>query len=426
MSGRLPLRWVAMFVFTLASALSFLDRQLLAALAPVLRAEFHLSNTDYGLLVSVFSIAYATSAPLSGLLIDRIGLNRGISLAISIWSLAGLATGLVRSFGNLLLCRALLGIGESGGIPASGKAIAVYLLPKERAMGSAFGQLGITIGMVGAPVFATWMVTVYGWRGAFVCAGLLGFLWLPIWWWMAARLRRHGGGAAVPPGPPVWDLLRDTRLWAMVVVNVLSMTAYSLWTNWTTLFLVESAGLPQHQANLRFAWVPPIFAALGGMAGGALSLRFASGTRDPSCRAGGGHTVPSPAASPAPAPPPGGAELFAARYRACRISGVALLATALAPLAPHPALATAAICWSFFWSVAFSVNVYALPLDFFGAGRAAFGVSALTSAYGLMQTVLSPLIGAGIDRYGFTPVCAVIGILPLGAVGVMKWMDPNR
>ena len=67
------LAWVAVGVFVLMSALNYLDRQLLAAAAPLLKDEFHLSNADYGRLIGVFALVYAIAAPFGGLLIDRIG-----------------------------------------------------------------------------------------------------------------------------------------------------------------------------------------------------------------------------------------------------------------------------------------------------------------------------------------------------------------
>jgi len=70
-----PVRWLLLAVFVLSSAINYLDRQSLATLAPLVRAEFHLSNADYGLILAAFSITYAASAPLSGMLIDRTGLN---------------------------------------------------------------------------------------------------------------------------------------------------------------------------------------------------------------------------------------------------------------------------------------------------------------------------------------------------------------
>ena len=391
-------RWLVLSIFTLSSSLSFLDRQLLAALAEVIKADFRLSNTEYGYILSAFSLVYAFSAPMAGYWIDRVGLNLGISLCVALWSMAGIATGYISGFAGLLGCRAWLGLAESGGLPASGKAVALYLKPQERAVGSAFGQFGISLGTVASPVLAAGLASTYGWRPAFVICGLLGFIWIPLWLWTARRFPPEPmpapGGVKAEAG----SLLRDRRLYGLMAANVLSLSAYSVWMNWTTVFLVHSRAMTQEQANLRFAWIPPLFAALGGLAGGSLSLRFAR-------RAG---------------------DLFAARLRACGISALMMLATAAAPYLPGDILATAAICWSFFWTVAMSVNIYALPLDFFGVERAALGVSSLTFAYGLMQTVMSPAVGWLVDRYGFGPVCITIALLPAGAYWIVRWTGRQR
>ena len=78
---------------------------------------------------------------------------------------------LFSGFASLLVCRAALGFAEAGGIPAAGKASAVYLEPKHRALGSAVSQIGLTIGLVLAPVLTVWLEPRYGWRAVFVVAG---------------------------------------------------------------------------------------------------------------------------------------------------------------------------------------------------------------------------------------------------------------
>jgi ACS family hexuronate transporter-like MFS transporter len=391
MRGGVPARWIAFGVFTLATALNYLDRQLLAALAPAIRNEFDLSNAQYGLLLSAFSLAYAFSSPVAGVFIDRVGLNRGISLSVAAWSLAGIATGLVSSFAGLLGVRAALGLAESGGIPASGKANALYLPPKERALGAALNQIGLSLGAAGAPLAAAWLAARHGWRAAFVLTGLLGFVWIPLWLATSRAIPPVAGVSGAAPAP-LRDLARDRRLWGLVAANVLSMVLFSLWTNWTTLFLVGEHGLDQAEANRRLAWIPPVFANLGGLFGGWAAYRL----------------IRSGAASET------------ARLRICRWAGWALLATASVPYLPSPGLATLGISLSFFWTTAMSVNIYAMPLDLFGAGRAASAIAALTFAFGLMQTVISPAIGALIDRYGFGPVCAFGSVLPLAAAAVLR------
>jgi hypothetical protein len=117
---------------------------------------------------------------------------------------------------------------------------------------------------------------------------------------------------------------------------------------------------------------------------------------------------------------------LAARRRACLAATIGALVTAAAPMMPGPALATVAAGASFFFVSAFSVNIYAMPLDAFSAGRAAFGVSMLTGAYGAMQTVISPLIGRMVDQYGFRPVCWASAVLPLTAVAILKLTDRKQ
>lgn len=386
------LRWVAFGVFTLASALNYLDRQVLAALAPTIRGEFGLSNADYGTLLAAFSLVYAFTSPLAGLFIDRVGLNRGASILVALWSLAGIGTGMAGTFTALLMLRAALGVTESGAIPASGKAIALYLPPQERALGTAVNQVGLSIGAAGAPLIAAWLAIRYGWRSAFFLTGALGFLWVPLWLYTARRIR-PARPASAQASLSAGGMLRDRRLWALIAANVLSMTLYSLWTNWTTLFLVEEWGLPEVAANSRFAWIPPVFANLGGFLGGWLAWRAIRG----------------------------GGDVEATRIRIARWAGWLLLATALIPFAPTVGLATAGVCWSFFWITAQSVNIYALPLDIFGANRAAFAVSALTFAFGIMQAFVSPVIGDLVDHYGFEPVCIAGAALPLAAAWLLRF-----
>ena len=190
------LRWVVLSIFIISTALNYLDRLLLAALAPTLKSEFHLSNTQYGGVISVFSIVYAVMAPVAGWFIDRVGLNAGITVSMAVWSVAGMATGLTRSFGGLLASRTVLGIGEAAGIPCAGKANGVYLQPRELAFGTALNQVGITMGSIAAPLMVAVMAPVYGWRSVFVVCGALGFLWIPVWWFTAKKLPAAEDGSA--------------------------------------------------------------------------------------------------------------------------------------------------------------------------------------------------------------------------------------
>ena len=389
---RIPLRWVAIGVFVLSSSLNYLDRQLLAALAPTLRTEFLLSNQQYGLVVSVFATVYAVVAPAAGWFIDRAGLALGSTVAVGLWSLAGAATAWTRSLAGLLACRTVLGAAEAAGIPAAGKANATYLEPREFALGTAFNQVGITLGSVAAPLLVTVIQPRYGWRSTFALCGALGFLWIPLWLFTSRRVPARAAESNPVPAS-ARSLLRDRRFWGLALANALVMTLYALWNNWTTLYFVQDRHMTQDEANRQFAWIPSVFATAGGFCGGIATYRWIRS----------------------------GMNVLRARMRICWISAVFLLATAAVPLMPHPALAAAAISLSFFWTLAISTNVYALPLDLFGRANAGLGVAALTCSFGLMTALLSPWIGSVVDQVGFAPVCVVLSAMPLAGVAILQW-----
>ena len=385
------LRWLAVAVLVLSSALNYLDRMVLAALLPTIQFEFRLSGEQVGFIGSAFSIVYAFSSPVMGHMLDRVGLRRWTALLPGGWSLVGMLTGMAGTFTALLICRALLGFAEAGGVPATGKGFAMYLEPEHRAYGAALSQVGLTIGSVGAPLLTAWMSGHYGWRSAFVVSGALGFVWIPVWLAVSKR------APALPDphtrtGGRVREMLRDRRYLAVVFANILAMTIYSLWSFWTTLFLVNRYGLGELVANRTYAWIPPIFATLGGLLGGWLANRAIRG----------------------------GADVFSARIRISIGAAVLAGATALAPLAPTPALAMAAVCVSLFGTTCLSVNYYALPLDLYGSVSAGFAISLLTGVFGLMSAVLYPIIGRTSQQYGWEPVCFAIAALPLVSALLLK------
>jgi ACS family hexuronate transporter-like MFS transporter len=385
-------RWIVLSIFVLCSAINYLDRQALATLAPLVRAEFGLSNRDIGLIVTAFSVAYAASAPLAGLLIDAAGLNRAISVAIAVWSCAGIGTGFTRGLGGLVGCRAVLGLSEAAGVPAAGKAIHQYLRPGERALGNALNQAGVSLGMVAAPPLATWIAVTWGWRHAFIATGALGLLWIPLW----RSVARLSGASPVREERPAGSagILRAPRLWAFVCANALGMIGYSLWTNWTTLYLVDAHGLTLVQAAW-YAWIPPLFFTVGGFGGGWLSLRWIER----------------------------GLDAVAARTRACGAGALLALSTAAVPLLPGAGWASAGISLSVLAISAFSVNMYTIPLDTFGGARAAFAISLLVCSYGVIQAIVSPAFGAVIDAYGYAPLCVAVAFTPLAAYGVLRWTE---
>jgi len=389
--SRSSLRWVAIGVVLFSSTLNYLDRQLLAAAAPALKGEFHLSNLEFGKLISVFSFVYAAMAPFAGFFIDRVGLNAGVTIAVLTWSLAGAATGFTHSFRQLLATRTLLGVAEAAGIPCFGKANGIYLEPGELALGSAFNQVGVSLGLTLAPIAMAIIGPLYGWRAAFIFCGALGLIWTPVWLFTARKVPAHPA-KTVQSTERFSELLRDRRLYGLVFSTIFIMALYTLWTNWTTIYFVERWHLTQAEANARFAWIPQVAATIGGFLSGWVAFLWIRR----------------------------GMPVRAARMRVSWICALAaLVSTAAVPFVPNIPIAALAVTSSAFWGICISTNLYAMPIDLFGPSRAAFGVAALTFAYGMMQALLSPAIGSIVDRVGFDTVCFTMSALPLVGVGIL-------
>jgi ACS family hexuronate transporter-like MFS transporter len=382
----IPVRWIAITIFVFSAVLNYLDRQVLATMAEIWRKtpDFAFTASDYPHLLSVFSIAYAVSALFIGWFIDRVGLNRGATISVAVWAIASIGSGMSHSVQELLFWRALLGVAEASGVSAVGKAVGLYLLPKERAVGSAMGQLGLSLGAGLAPGVAVFFAYQYSWRWTFYAVGILSLLWIPAWLVTARLIRPTVEDGVGEKSKHSFGLLADPKLWALIIANFLSMTIYSLWTNWPPRYLVHVHHLDPQQ-TARYTWIIPICGYLGAMLGGGMSWAFIRAGMTP----------------------------IASRKRVCLISSCFLLGTMAIPLLPNPALATAGMSLSYFWICAWSANHYTLPIDIYGAGRAAFGVSSLIFAYGLMQFVVSGPLGKIIERYGFQPVCLSVAFLPL-------------
>ncbi len=392
-------RWVAVTVFVVSSTLNYLDRLLLNFLAPLIMAELHFNQTGFGFLISAFSIMYAASSLITGWFLDRVGVNRGISVAVSWWSTAAVCTGLVRGLPGLTFCRAALGIGESAGVPAVGKVNGMYLKPGERALGAAVNQIGLSLGGALVPL-SIGLATAHSWRAPFIVTGLLGFLWMPVWLAVSRVIPpQYGADEFISREEqarrPAFSILRERQLIILVVANVLWMGSYSLWSNWTTLYLIGVHHLTLEQ-SAAYVWIPPVVSNLGGFFGGWLSLRWIKRAIEP----------------------------VASRRRAVWISAAGSLVTLLLPLAPDARWATAIISTSFFFALAGSVNIYALPIDIYGPARAGLAISALTCAFGLLQTVISPIVGYLSDHKLYSEVVWIVTIpLILGAL-VLQGLRP--
>jgi MFS family permease len=183
---------------TLLGLLSYVDRSVLAILSPTILASLHLSATQYGYAILVFSLSYMVANPIWGLWMDRAGLWIITIVAVAIWSIASGSHGLMMGFVGMCFARGVLGFGEGATFPAGLKTVTETLPEEKRSFGLGIAYSGSSLGAALTPLLITPVAIRWGWRVAFGVTALLGVLWIGLW-----CVLRVCGWYAAPSNAPI-------------------------------------------------------------------------------------------------------------------------------------------------------------------------------------------------------------------------------
>lgn len=170
-------RTVVLCLLTLMYVVSFIDRQIIGILSPVIKEDLGFTDAQLGWLKGLaFAFLYAIAGIPIAWLADRYSRKKIITVALIAWSGFTALTGSVSSFTNMFLARMGVGIGEAGGSPPAHSMIS-DLYPKEKRT-SALGvySLGIPIGIGFSYLLAGALVESLGWRGTLIFLGGFGIL----------------------------------------------------------------------------------------------------------------------------------------------------------------------------------------------------------------------------------------------------------
>lgn len=381
-----PWRWVIIALIFLGTVINYFDRLALPTLAPVLRAEFKLTNVDYAWIANSFLLVYALSMFVWGAVFDRIGNRVGFAVAVVVWSVAQIGTAAARGVASLCVLRGLLGLGEAGNWPGATRTIAAWFPARQRALGMGIANTGASLGPAFAIPLIIWMSDDFGWRAVFVITGAMGFVWLALW--LALYPLREPGEIpatkAVPSTRPVpWGvLLRRREVWGIVTARFLGDPIWWLYVNWMPLYLADARGFDLKQLKAT-GWMPYVAAAVGALAGGWLSGFLLRRTGD----------------------------VNLARKVAISIGTVAMLAgfaTAFTTSAPAAIACLSITLFGFqFWVG----NVQTLASDFFPVGAVGSIAGFAGTAAGLGAVIFTFSTGWVVDHFSYTPILITAAVL---------------
>lgn len=175
-------RWFIASLIFFITLVNFIDRSAISFVIGPLKEEYHLTDTDFGLILSAFGAGYMLLTAVGGWLVDKWGVRLMWPVAAVAWSLCVGCLGFASGFWGFMMLRFLLGVSEGPHFPAMTSSISHWLSPKERARALSLGLIAIPLSsVVGAPL-TSYLVADFGWRTMFFMMSITGILWAVIWY----------------------------------------------------------------------------------------------------------------------------------------------------------------------------------------------------------------------------------------------------
>lgn len=247
---------VTLVLLFIAGIVNFLDRSSLSVAGEAIRGDLGLSATEFGVLLSAFSLSYGFAQLPSGMLLDRFGPRIVLGAGLIFWSLMQALTGMVNSFSHFILLRIGLGIGEAPFMPAGVKSINDWYVQKERGTAVGVFNSSTVLGQAIAPPALVLMQIAWGWRTMFVVIGLAGIV-VGLCWYAWYRNRAQ------------FDLQQDERLYLAAPVQARPTLNFSEWLGLfkrrTTWGMILGFSGVNYTGWLYIAWLPGYLQAQQGL-----------------------------------------------------------------------------------------------------------------------------------------------------------------
>jgi len=262
--------------------LNYMDRYVGAAASPLIQKEFHLTDSQVGLLGSAFLLVYALAAVPFGYWADRGVRKTVVAAGVAIWSIATLFTGFARSFPQLFVSRAFLGIGEASYYPAGTSLLSDYFPKEQRARTMSVWGAGSTFGIAVGFAGGGYIAEKFGWRSAFFFAAAPGILFALL----AFGLREPLRGSAESVGRAMasvrdaslrkfLELMRIRTLRATILSQTLLYFVLASNAFWLPILLTRRFDLSVGNAGLLAGVVLVVGGLIGTVAGGWIADRRA-------------------------------------------------------------------------------------------------------------------------------------------------------
>jgi len=262
----------------IATTILYIDRSALGILAPDLQKSIGWTEEQYGIINSIFMIAYAICFLVMGSVIDKIGTRKGYILSIGIWSVATLGHALARSWVGFAIARFSLAVGQSGNFPSAIKAVAEWFPKRDRALAVGIFNGGANMGTILSPLIIPVLVlSMDNWRVAFLWTFPISLIWIFLW---LKYYRKPENNPRVSHNELQYinsdsefeenvenlkwkDILPHKGAWAIAIAKFMADPIWWFYLFWGAKFLNEKFGVNLKEIGLPFFTIYLISWGLG-------------------------------------------------------------------------------------------------------------------------------------------------------------------
>lgn len=267
----------ALTILTVINFLNYIDRYVVASVFEPIKRDLLFSDVELGWVLSAFMITYAITSPAFGRLGDLFTRKYLIAAGVAVWSCATACAGFARSFWQMFVPRAFVGVGEASYATLTPALIADYYEPQRRGRALAIFYAAIPAGSALGFVLGGQLASHFGWRAAFFVVGLPGLLFALL----ALTIREPERGAseaapvsqhiAAPAVLAAYRMLWENATYVFVTLGSIAYTfALGGLAGWTPAFLERYDGMTTVRANEIFGGLTVAAGLVGTLAGGFL------------------------------------------------------------------------------------------------------------------------------------------------------------
>ena len=266
----------ALGFLTLVSTLNYFDRSVLSLMLPLIKKDFHVSDTVLGVVTGLIAIYAILGVPVAWLA-ERWSRRNIVAIGLAFWSLMTGLTGMVTSVWQLGGTRFAMAIGESAGLAPSQSILSDLFSRRARPLVLSIITTASSIALLVYSPAAGWLAGHYGWRTVFLVAGAPGIVLAVV---MLLTIREPGRHAAAEriKAAPLGEALAflggsKAFLWCLLGTSIMGVYLYGV-SAWDVSFLVRVRHLSVPQVGAIFQPIRGAVSAIGIVLGGLLSSRL--------------------------------------------------------------------------------------------------------------------------------------------------------